>query len=125
MSSTLACCRSQAPRTPLPVSAETIFVVENPIGYQGEQLDMAVRYTDWDVDEFPATSCGLMPKRLSEDMYGEDIFVVGDLVKEEVHPELFYDAFESDSPNLDKEHLITGSYRIASIGESIRRRGCG
>jgi hypothetical protein len=106
---------TSSPHTAASFGAETIFVVENPIGYQGEKLDMAVRYTDWDVDEFYNVVRTHAEKAELEDMYGEDIFVVGDLVREEVHPELFYDAFDSDLPNLDKEHLITGSYRIASI----------
>ena len=106
---------TESPHTAASFGAETIFVVENPIGYQGEKLDMAVRYTDWDVDEFYNVVRTHAEKAELEDMYGEDIFVVGDLVREEVHPELFYDAFDSDLPNLDKEHLITGSYRIASI----------
>lgn len=106
---------TESPHTAASFGAETIFVVENPIGYQGEKLDMAVRYTDWDVDEFYNVVRTHAEKAELEDMYGEDIFVVGDLVSEEAHPELFYDAFDSDSPNLDKEHLITGSYRIASI----------
>lgn len=106
---------TDSPHTAASFGTQTVFVVENPIGYRGERLDMAVRYTDADADEFYNVVRTHAERDDRQLLYDEKIFVVGEKVSEDAHPSLFYEAFDYDLPNLDKEHLITGSYRIASM----------